>query len=106
MARKLDLKDLLAQQKEIADQIKELQVAERSEFKARVEAEARELGLDCYEIWGGVKRKAAKVSKSTAGAKYVDPANSANVYYLSRGKKPRWLQAYLDEGRQLEEFAA
>jgi len=84
-----------------------LQETERPEFKARVEAEAAELGLNCHEIWGSTTRKAnAKASKSPTGAKYVDPSNPPNVYHLSRGKKPKWLQAYLDDGRKLEGFAA
>ena len=79
-----------------------MQETERPEFKARVEAEAGELGLNCHEIWRARKAN----TKSPTGAKYVDPSNPSNVYHLSRGKKPKWLQAYLDDGRKLEEFAA
>lgn len=35
---------------------------------------------------------------------HQDPANPENVW-RSRGLKPRWLQAYLNSGRTLEEFA-
>jgi len=35
--------------------------------------------------------------------KYRDPANADNVW-SGRGKQPSWLQAYLTEGRQLDEF--
>jgi DNA-binding protein H-NS len=107
MAKKLDLKQLLAQQQELAEQIRELQATERQEFKQRVEAEAAELGLSCYEIWGNVKRtKTNKAPRNTNAAKYVDPADPENVYYLARGKKPLWLANYLKLGRKLEDFAA
>ena|SRR5262249_10186237 len=110
MAKKPNLKELLEQRADLDKEIRELQLIERQNFKSRVEAEAAELGINCYEIWGSTKRSYArsngKSSKSSNGAKYVDPADPDNVYYLSRGKKPKWLQSYLDEGRKLEDFAA
>src|SRR5262249_48662258 len=104
---KLDLKQLLVQQKELAEQIAELQAQERADFKAHIEQEAAELGLSCWEIWGSIKRaKSNKAPKSASGQKYVDPENPSNVYHLARGKKPLWLANYLKLGRKLEEFAA
>ncbi len=36
--------------------------------------------------------------------KYRNPANRSETW-AGRGVRPRWLQAYLKEGRKLEEFA-
>lgn len=43
-------------------------------------------------------------ASSTYEVKYRDPANAGNTYG-GRGKRPDWLRKYLEQGRQLEEFA-
>lgn len=50
-----------------------------------------------------VKTKMLKGKAKKAPVKYVDPANPDNTY-VGKGKKPRWLQAYLNNGRDITEF--
>jgi DNA-binding protein H-NS len=53
---------------------------------------------------------ASKARKTTKGyklgkvaPKYRNPANAEETW-AGRGKPPRWLATYLDQGRQIEEF--
>lgn len=48
------------------------------------------------------KRGSAK--KAAAGVAFRDPANPSNTWG-GRGKRPAWLNAYLEQGRSKEEFA-
>ncbi|HEU0306732.1 MAG TPA: H-NS histone family protein [Lysobacter sp.] len=80
---------------------------------------ARAEGYTIAELFGGTPPKAAgaktaaaasKPRKTTKGyklgkvePKYRNPANAGETW-AGRGKPPRWLSAYLDSGRKLEEF--
>lgn len=44
-----------------------------------------------------------QAGKSNADAKYRDPDNPFHTW-TGVGKRPNWLRAYLDQGRQLDEF--
>ena len=79
---------------------------------------ARAEGYTITELFGGTAAKSApkapspapKARKTTKGyklgkvaPKYRNPADAAETW-AGRGKPPRWLAAYLDNGRKLEEF--
>ena len=80
---------------------------------------ARAEGYTIAELFGATASKptgakpsvsAPKPRKTTKGyklgkvePKYRNPANAAETW-AGRGKPPRWLSAYLDNGRKLEEF--
>lgn len=79
---------------------------------------ARAEGYTIAELFGGGAKPAGtrppaapqKARKTTRGyklgkvePKYRNPANAAETW-AGRGKPPRWLSAYLDSGRKLEEF--
>jgi DNA-binding protein H-NS len=79
---------------------------------------ARAEGYTIAELFGGASvPKAAKpatatskVRKTTKGyklgkvePKYRNPANTSETW-AGRGKPPRWLAVYLDQGRRIEEF--
>ena len=79
---------------------------------------ARAEGYTIAELFGGAAKPAGpkpsaatpKARKSTKGSKlgkvepkYRNPSNSAETW-AGRGKPPRWLSVYLDNGRKLEEF--
>jgi len=74
----------------------------RREVLAKVKALAASIGVaveikDAAPEAGG--RKGSKVA-----IKYRDPDNPNNAW-SGRGVKPRWLQAYLAQGRSIMEFA-
>lgn len=86
--------------------------------RQKLAAAARAEGYTIAELFGGAAQKPAKAAakapararKSTKGyklgkvePKYRNPANAAETW-AGRGKPPRWLAAYLDTGRALEEF--
>ena len=75
---------------------------------------ARAEGYTIAELFGGAAPKPAantgKARKTTKGyklgkvaPKYRNPANTDETW-AGRGKPPRWLATYLDQGRTLEEF--
>jgi DNA-binding protein H-NS len=78
---------------------------------------ARAEGYTIAELFGGAPvakaasaPKAPKARKTTKGyklgkvePKYRNPANAEETW-AGRGKPPRWLATYLDNGRRIEEF--
>jgi DNA-binding protein H-NS len=79
---------------------------------------ARAEGYTIAELFGGAPAgkaarsaaAAAKARKTTKGyklgkvaPKYRNPANAEETW-AGRGKPPRWLATYLDNGRKIEEF--
>lgn len=50
-----------------------------------------------------VKTKMLKGKAKKAPIKYADPTNPNNVW-SGKGKSPRWIQAYLNNGKSLSEF--
>ena len=100
MATYRELKDQaekLLQQAEEARQ-KELATA-IDEIKARMD----EYGITVRDLGGGRGTTTRGNSRRRPAAiKYRDKAGNT---WTGRGRTPRWLQAYLDEGRQVDEFA-
>lgn len=79
---------------------------------------AKAEGYSIAELFGGsssaapasatraTKAPARKVSKNagkSVAPKYRNPANPSETW-AGRGKQPRWLAAYTDAGRKLDEF--
>ena len=110
----------------MASKVEELrkQAALIAEQLAAAEAEALESGFSkiekiCadYEItveqlashfgFGGSKAKkvftGAKAVRASPKVTHIDPANSLNTW-SSRGRAPRWLQAYIDSGKSKDDF--
>ncbi len=77
---------------------------------ARRELEAKLAALDGLGlgIGGGAKRgpkpRGSKLKGRKVPPKYRNPKNRAETW-AGRGATPRWLRAYLKEGRKLEDFA-
>ena len=65
---------------------------------AAVEMAAREHGFNLSELAG------MKATRSKIAAKYVNPADAAQTW-SGRGRKPRWVQEYLDSGRSIDDLA-
>ncbi|QNP41407.1 H-NS histone family protein [Lysobacter solisilvae (ex Woo and Kim 2020)] len=80
---------------------------------------ARAEGYTIAELFGGASagKAATRPAKAITGArkttkgyklgkvapKYRNPANAGETW-AGRGKPPRWLATYLDNGRKIEEF--
>ncbi|MZR63083.1 H-NS family nucleoid-associated regulatory protein [Alcanivorax sp. DP30] len=89
--------------------------AELKNAQAVLEKMAKELGVDPQDLLKGAGDKKKPTRKKTAAkkkagvrkpakVKYRDPANSGNTW-TGRGKRPLWLQAALENGAKLEDFA-
>jgi DNA-binding protein H-NS len=73
----------------------------RRETIAEMKTLAASIGVDLVikdEAAASTARKGAKVP-----IKFRDPANP-NHEWSGRGVRPKWLQAYLEQGRSIDEF--
>lgn len=70
----------------------------RKEALAAVELAAREHGFNLAELTG------AKPARSRIAAKYANPADPSQTW-SGRGRKPRWIQEYLESGKPIEDLS-
>jgi DNA-binding protein H-NS len=87
------IKDLLA----IKTRLDGIIAARRAEVQAQFTEQLELYGLSIDEL------KPAKKKRNTT-VKFRDPGNPENIW-SGIGKRKKWLQAYLDAGRSIEEFA-
>ncbi len=97
------LKELLAQQATLEQQIIEARRAEKSDAIAKIRALLAEYGLTSADLQSS--GRAAKKPKGAAKvpAKYIDKASGAT--WSGRGLQPRWLREALAAGHKLADFA-
>ncbi|MDN3712809.1 H-NS histone family protein [Paracoccus cavernae] len=69
----------------------------RKEAMAAIESAAREHGFNLAELTG------IKLSKSKVAAKYANPEDASQTW-SGRGRKPRWVQEHLDNGKPMGEL--
>ena len=92
----LSKKELVALQKEVATAIKMFDERKKKEAIAAAEAAAKEHGFTLSELTG-------KKSASKAPAKYANPANTSETW-SGRGRRPAWVIAALDSGKDLADL--
>ena len=92
-----ELKDLHAQ---VARAIVSYEDRKKKDAVAELEDRARQMGFTLAELLGtqSVRKRAP------AAAKYANPANSSDTW-SGRGRKPRWFEAALAEGKSAEDMA-
>lgn len=89
-------------QQEIAAVAREV-AAKLNEFKISL-ADLRAAGYAVGEVAASPKAtKARKASGGVVAMKYRDPKNADNEW-SGRGRSPRWMQEYLDAGKQKDDF--
>ncbi len=104
--------ELLKQKQELAaklasleKQIEDARREERADVISKIHAMMAEHDIRISDLGGRPGKR--KSSASTAGrklpAKYRDPATGDS--WTGRGIRPKWLQAKLESGRKLEDFA-
>lgn len=69
----------------------------KKEALAAVELAAREHGFNLAELTG------VKNTRNRIAAKYANP-DDAEQTWSGRGRKPRWIQDYLESGRSLDDL--
>ena len=70
----------------------------RKEALVAIESAAREHGFTLAELTG------VKIAKSKVAAKYANPEDNSQTW-SGRGRKPRWVQDYLDGGKAIDDLA-
>jgi len=99
---KLSLDELKQLQNDVAIAIYEYEERRKEEAKAAIEAKAKELGFSLDELLSDGKGK-AKGKSAKIAPKYADPADPT-VTWTGRGRKPKWVEAYLAEGKSLDDL--
>ncbi|WP_440030393.1 H-NS histone family protein [Chromobacterium amazonense] len=93
------LNELLSLQSQIESIIATKQKEERSEAKRQILELAKQYGLDLASDFSQVK-----IERAPVAVKYrskIDP----NLTWTGRGRKPVWVQTFLDNGGTLEQLA-
>jgi DNA-binding protein H-NS len=93
------LKELLEFQTKLNKAIELRKKSEQYEVYARITAIASESGFSLDEL---LSQKSLK--KTPATIKYRNPNNQAEGW-AGRGRKPKWVEQLLAEGKSLEDFA-
>ena len=96
------LTELLAQQSVLDRAIAEARAADKADAVARVRQLMSEHGLTVANLTAKATAKTGETSKKVQ-PKYRDPVSGAT--WTGRGLKPKWLQAALDAGKSVADFA-
>ncbi len=96
------LSELLAQKSALERAIQEKRAADQAEAIARVRQLMAEHGLTAADLVAKPPAKVGATGKKVA-PKYRDPVSGAT--WTGRGLKPKWLQAALDAGKSVTDFA-
>lgn len=94
---KLSLNELKELRKKVDNAISSFEERKKTEARAKLEAQAKELGFTLDELVGGKTRRAK------APAKYRNPDDPKQTW-SGRGRRPNWLEAALKNGAKLEDF--
>ncbi len=96
---KMSLPELIELQKDLVPAIKKKQRKEKTSLRKQMEELAKQSGFTFDEVVFTAKPK--KVSK--VKPKYVNP-NDADKTWTGRGRKPKWVEAALNDGKSLEDL--
>ncbi len=96
------LSELLAQQSALDRAIREARTTDKAEAVARVRQLMAEHGLAAADLVAKPSAKTGVTGKKVA-PKYRDPVSGAT--WTGRGLRPKWLQAALDAGKSVADFA-
>jgi DNA-binding protein H-NS len=101
MAKELDrmsLRELKELEVKVQRARAHVQDRSRVELRKKVEAMISDAGFKVTDIFGGRGGKGR-----TVAAKYANPDDPSETW-TGRGRKPRWLNAKLQEGAKMEKF--
>lgn len=91
-----ELRDL---QKQVGRQIETYEARQRQKALDAAKEAAGQYGFSLKDLVGD-----ARTPKPAIAPKYADP-DDKTLTWSGRGRKPRWVQARLDEGRSLDDLA-
>jgi DNA-binding protein H-NS len=97
------LKDLLAFQVTLHEAVEARIENEKQEVYKKIKSIVSESGFSLADVLGNVPTE-KNIKKATAKIKYRNPDNK-DEGWAGKGRKPAWLVAQLDAGKNLEDFA-
>lgn len=95
---KMTLKEMRDMRAKLERAINSYEDRKRREALNAIEEAARVHGFSLAELTGGKPSRAG-----TVAPKYVNPEDPT-MTWTGRGRKPRWVQENLENGRQLEDL--
>lgn len=101
MAKELDrmsLRELQEHELKVKKALVMAQDRNRAELRKKIETMVADAGFKMSDIFGGRGGKGR-----TVAAKYVNPDDPSETW-TGRGRKPRWLNAKIQEGAKIEKF--
>lgn len=96
----MSLNELKQLQRDVAKSIAGFEDRKKSEARATLEAQAKELGFSLAELVGGPVTR----TRTAAQPKYRHPEN-ADVTWSGRGRKPRWFSGAIAAGKSPDSMA-
>ncbi|KJH67236.1 H-NS family nucleoid-associated regulatory protein [Chromobacterium violaceum] len=96
----LSFPDLIALKSDVENEIKRREIEEKSKAKKQIIEIARTYGLSVEDVLSGK----AVTTRKPVEVKYRHPDDS-NLTWTGRGRKPVWVQAWIDSGKALETLA-
>ena len=96
----MSLTELKQLQKDVTVAIDTFRERQKDEARAKLEAQARELGFSLSELTGSGGKRKGKASP----AKFRHPENPA-LTWTGRGRRPNWVTSALESGKKLEDLA-
>lgn len=105
----LSLNELEAIQKKVNREIQKRRTKAQEEGLKKIKLIAAEYGLTATELRGissaklSVTRKKAAKKTGPVAPKYRDPSNAENTW-TGRGRKPKWVETFLNGGGRLEQI--
>lgn len=93
------ISELIELQSDIEKAITKRQEAEKADLRAQMQAMAAKAGYTIDELL--VDGKSAGKPRAAAKPKYRNPENASETW-SGRGRKPKWVVAYLEAGNALE----
>jgi DNA-binding protein H-NS len=94
----IELKEL---ERAIPKEIRRREAEERVKVRRELEAFAQSRGFSLHDI---VTESGVRHTRGAVGVKYRHP-QQADLAWSGRGRKPRWVEAWLADGGTLEQLA-
>ncbi|HEX6001152.1 MAG TPA: H-NS histone family protein [Hyphomicrobiaceae bacterium] len=95
---RMSLKELQELELKVKKAKSSAQDRSRAELRRKIETMVADAGFKLTDVFGGRGGKGR-----TVAAKYVNPDDPSETW-TGRGRKPRWLNAKIEEGAKLEKF--
>ncbi|WP_148717144.1 H-NS histone family protein [Chitinolyticbacter meiyuanensis] len=95
----LSLPEMYQLQKDLSAEIEQRKVSDKKNLIAELQNLAAAKGFSLQDVLGGAL--STKAAKSTGIAQFRNPADASQTW-TGRGRKPQWVQDWLQAGKPLD----